>query len=205
MDAVLRQYAQAFASLSGFTNDYNPKTVTLFNSVLNQTFMIVISGAEPTDVLPLNVIWLVEDKLSSYYQQFLIRTSKTANAGFKNTWSAMTEIAQLYVPQYYDVEDNSLYAGKLVDATAQVAGVAKLTYVSSTPLTPVFVATSDSRLSNNRNPKAHSHAEKPLHSVKTTVAGVYMTTTQTTVDSTAIVAESSTEATQRKLKKSEVL
>jgi hypothetical protein len=205
MNTILRQYAQAYASLSGYTVDFNPKTVTMFNSVLNQTFLVVISATEPTGTLPLNVIWLVMDKLSDKYQQFMIRTSKTAIAPYLNTWSAMTEIAQLYIPQYYDVEDNALYSGKLLDATSEVAGVAKLTYVSSTPLTPVFVAETDTRLTDSRNPKAHSHAEKAMRLVKTLNASVDLTVTTTTDDATAIVADSATSATQRHLRKNEVL
>lgn len=206
MNALIRQYANAYASLSGFTTDFTPKRITLFNSVSNQSCMVVVSALEPTtEVMPLNVIWLVQDKQSKYYQQFLIRTSKTNSAEFVFTWTVLTEIAQLYVPQYYDATDNSIYSGKLADATTTVAGIAKISTVSSTPTTPVFVSTSDPRLTDTRNPKTHTHAERAMRLVKTLTGSVDIQTSTSTSDSVAIVADNATTATQRKLKKVEVL
>ncbi len=205
MNAVLRSYAQAYASLSGFNDDYNTRIYTMFNSVLNQSHVIVISGTEPTGVLPLNVIWLVEDKLSNYYQQFLVRTSKTAADGYANTWKLITEVLEIYTPQYFDAGDNALYAGKVLDASTTVAGVAKISYASSTPNTPVFVAVGDSRNTNSRDPKAHAHAEKALREIKTLTGAVNVVSTNSTADSTTIIADSPTSATQRKLGKNEVL
>lgn len=199
----LREYADAYILASGYVSDPTPKTLRQYNSVLNLSYTVVISEAEPQSVLPLNCIWLDMDRLSANYKMFVVRTSKTNKDGYLNTWERLTDVAQLWLPQYYDQGDNALYAGKVLDATTQTAGVAKLSYVSATPLSPVFVSTTDSRLTDNRRPKAHNHVEKAMRLIKD-ATGATAIDAGVLDEGVTIVAESSTQATQRHLLNSEV-
>ena len=199
----LREYADAYIVASGYDTDLTEKTLRQYNSVLNLSYTVVISDAEPVAVLPLNCIWLDMNRLSNNYKMFVVRISKTDKDGYKNTWERLTDVAQLWLPQYYDQQDNSLYAGKILDATTDTAGVAKLSYVSETPLSPVFVSTTDSRLADKRRPKAHNHVEKAMRLIKDATGAVAIDA-GILDEGVTIVAESSTQATQRHLLNSEV-
>lgn len=199
----LREYADAYIVASGYDTDLTEKTLRQYNSVLNLSYTVVISDAEPVAVLPLNCIWLDMNRLSNNYKMFVVRISKTDKDGYKNTWERLTDVAQLWLPQYYDQQDNSLYAGKILGATADTAGVAKLSYVSETPLSPVFVSTTDSRLADKRRPKAHNHVEKAMRLIKDATGAVAIDA-GILDEGVTIVAESSTQATQRHLLNSEV-
>ena len=199
----LREYADAYIVASGYDTDLTEKTLRQYNSVLNLSYTVVISDAEPIAVLPLNCIWLDMNRLSNNYKMFVVRISKTDKDGYKNTWERLTDVAQLWLPQYYDQQDNALYAGKILGATADTAGVAKLSYVSDTPLSPVFVSTTDTRLTDNRRPKSHNHVEKAMRLIKDATGAVAIDT-GILDEGVTIVAESSTQATQRHLLNSEV-
>lgn len=67
---------------------------------------VVVAYDEPTQILPLNVTWIVADPVDADYQKAFKRASKTPNNGFNNTWVELSLYSEVFTPgQYYDGTD----------------------------------------------------------------------------------------------------
>lgn len=194
MTTQLRQLAEAFCTSVGFISG-SEKIYRHFNASLNKIVVVYISETEPTRVLPLNCVWLNMNRDGDYYMQFLRRVSKAPSSPFANTWEPITVVASVYADQYYDAEDGTPDSVKVEIATDAVYGIAKLTQPAAFPDSPIFVADTDPRLSDDRYPTYHTHPEKPLRKI---LGVVYMDNGDPSVGAT-FVAVSATTAHQRRV------
>ena len=191
---TLRELAESFVTATGYESGA-AKIYRHFNATLNKVAVVFISDAEPTRVLPLNVVWLVLDKNSDYYLTFLRRTSKTPSAGFNNTWVPVTSVNSVWAEQYYDAIDGNPDALNVPLATETTSGIAKLTTGFPSAASATFVADEDTRLADDRYPIDHTHPEKPLREV----VGVVSMDNGAPVEGATFVSSSASSADQRRV------
>lgn len=160
--ATLNQYADALLRTTGF--DLTPDQVHItrvVSPVLNIMSTQAVANTEPHDIsLPLNVVWLCMDKATPFYKVLLARESKEPSQGFQNTWKPLTNLSQVWIPQYYDNNEGSV-SSSIANATDLTLGVARLTEQPEAAAYPKFVSTSDPRRSDARYPNEHTHPERP--------------------------------------------
>lgn len=203
MDKALATLISNLKSVSDISNmdDSNPITHRISNPTVRKVTTIVCSTTEPVNlVLPLNVVWFVFDKASTYYGQALQRVSKTASTSYTYTWQAITTMDELYEDQYYDSEDTTaLGAAVIPAATTSVLGIARLSVAATTASSPVVVGEGDARLSDARVPLPHTHEEVPATQIKTKTGVVTISNSAAPDIGATLVATSSTTAVWRKL------
>lgn len=206
MEKKLQTLIENFDKLVDIQNldELNPIKVTLTHPTLNTSSVFVCSYTEPYRLtLPLNVVWLDFNPMSINYRKALIRVSKDADAttGRTHTWSVIETYDEAFATQYYDTEDTAKLStqNEVPIATTAVAGVAKLSYPSSQPTNPTVVVEGDPRLSDPREPKAHTHPEQPVTQIKTADGTVTVSGSDAPEVGATIVATSATTATWRRL------
>lgn len=176
------------------------------NPAINKTVSIICSEVEPHQmVLPLNVVWFVFDKASPYYMTALKRTSKDQSTQFNHSWKPLYYYAEAMEAQYYDEEDQDSIGNsqRIPVATTEEFGIVKLFSNPPTGQDPVVVTSFDSRLTDARDPKDHTHAEIPAEILEHSTGQI------TIADGTpqagfALVADSATAASWRRLTTNDV-
>lgn len=187
----------------------NPIVVRLSHPTNRTVTTIACAQKEPsTLVLPLNVTWIDYNPLSINYRKALRRVSKAPDASNErdHTWEVIENYNDVFVTQYYDDADTALLTTQnpVPAASESVMGVARLSVAPSMPSNPVVVAEGDPRLSDARQPTAHTHDEVPATQIKTATGIVTVGGSEAPVAGATIVATGPTTAVWRKLTTSDI-
>lgn len=207
MVPTLNAYATALLDVTGFLDNVDvARTVKQINATLQLSCTHIVCSSEPYDyVLPMNVVWLCMDKLSSNYRTFLARTSKSPSGNYKNTWVPVTDINSMWAPQYYDTADLP-NASDYKMATVTSQGIVRMTKDPANIGRPTFVSISDPRNTDARNPLPHDemHAEIPASTLRT-ASGTVSIDSENAVAGTTLRGTSEIEAKYSKVVNTEVL
>lgn len=187
----------------------NPIVVRISHPTNRTVAVIACAQKEPsTLILPLNVIWVDFDPLSSNYRKALRRVSKTQDKveGRDHTWEIVETYAEVFAIQVYDEEDTALLTTQnpVPAASVSVMGVARLSVDPAVSSNPVVVAEGDPRLSDARAPTAHTHDEIPATQLKTANGIVTIGGSEAPVAGATLVATGSNSAVWRKLTTSDI-
>ena len=171
--------------------------------------VIVCALQEPkTLVLPLNVTWFVYDPQSKFYRKALRRVSKDDGPAveFDQTWELVETYDAVFVDQYYDSADTDRLSDNSGPPAAQpnVLGIARLSHPAEVPSNPVVVTEGDPRLTDARDPLAHTHPEKPAEKLRTSEGVVTIEGSAAPEAGAVLVATSPTTAEWRKLLTSDI-
>lgn len=207
----LEKLIQDVESITNIQNldPLNPIVVRLSHPTNRTVSAIVAAIREPfTLILPLNVTWIDMNPMSRNYRKALRRVSKEENvsAGTQHTWEIVERYDDVFVTQYYDAHDSGMLTTQnpVPVATPDVMGVVRLSGPSSTPSNPMAVVEGDPRLSDPRQPLAHTHPERPATQLKTATGVVTIGGSEAPVDGATLVATSATTASWRKLTTSDI-
>lgn len=155
---------QITSDIDNLDNDA-PQIMRRTSSSIQKTSTFVVATKEPHDmILPINVIWFCFDKTSQYYKQALKRISKDPDpsGSFEHTWEVLYFYEDIWADQSYAQEDLDKLTGDIPGAaTTSTLGLVMLTTDPEDPAAPRVILEGDSRLSDPRDPKPHSHPEKP--------------------------------------------
>lgn len=205
---------QLIDNLEGVSNLQNMDAlnpiVTRISHPTNKTVAVIVCGQkEPsTLVLPLNVTWVDFDPQSLNYKKALRRVSKDPDlaTGRDHTWEIVETYAEVFVVQFYDAADTALLTTQnpVPAASTTVLGVARISVNPAVSSNPVAVAEGDPRLSDARQPTAHSHEETPATQIKTATGVVTIGGSEAPVAGATLVATSPTTASWRKLSTSDI-
>lgn len=192
----------------GDLNNETPVVLRYQDPQSLRTITFVCSQVEPTKmVLPANVVWVNFDRNSIYYKQALKRTGKTSgsHAEFEHSWELLYFYAEVFDNQYYDPADLADLEDERVGyAQVSTAGIAKLTTAPTQALAPRIISEGHYSLTNNRDPLDHEHPEKPATKLKTVSSFVSITNQPTPLIGMALVCDSHTTASWRKLTETDV-
>jgi hypothetical protein len=169
MELRLEQLIDNLEFLSDITNQSEDTPIVMRHTDpgTNRTIAIVCSQVEPINmVLPVNVIWICYKPESPLYRLALKRTSKEPGNmqadGVTQTWEVLYFYEELLEAQVYDPEDLTLLGvGSVPFANTTVYGKVRLSRDPLDPDQPVAIVTDDPRMSDNRDPTAHTHPERP--------------------------------------------
>lgn len=187
----------------------NPIVLRISHPTNKTVTVIVCAQSEPsTLVLPLNVTWFDLNPLSPYYRSALRRVSKEADEdnGREHTYEPIELYDDVFTTQYYDDIDT----GKLTTqnpipvANTEVLGVARLSAPAQVPSDPIVVVEGDPRLSDAREPNAHTHDEVPATQIKTANGYVTVSGSEEPVVGATLVATSTTTAVWRRLTSADI-
>ena len=110
-------------------------------------------------VLPVNAIWIDYDPESPTFRTAFKRTVKDNADPYKVVWTALYFYDDAMEEQAYDPNDLQIINRALPPlATAITRGVGYLSYPEAESRA---ILEGDETLTNNRDPKDHTHAEKP--------------------------------------------
>ena len=187
----------------------NPIVIRVSHPTNRTVTVIACAQKEPsTLVLPLNVTWIDYNPLSVNYRKALRRISKDTDTlnSRDHTWQIIENYNDVFVTQYYDDEDTALLTTQnpVPAASTSVMGVARLSVEPQVSSNPVVVAEGDPRLSDARQPTAHTHDEVPATQIKTATGVVTVGGSEAPVAGAVIVATSATTAVWRKLTTSDI-
>lgn len=177
--ATLNQYADALLRSTDFESYSDQVHITRnVSPVLNIMSTQVVADTEPHDIsLPLNVVWLCMDRSTPFYRVLLARESKEPSQGFKHTWKPLTNLKQIWIPQYYDNEESNT-GSQIENATTLTTGLARLTVKPEADAYPKFVSVSDLRRTDARYPNPHTHPERPAVRLKHVTGSISIDATQ---------------------------
>lgn len=186
-------------------NAASPIVLRQYDAKNDQTVSIVCSIVEPTNmILPMNVVWIVFDKDSPFYKQALQRSSKARSSNFMHTWNLLYFYDNVFTEQYYDPDDISGVPTEPVGvATEDVAGTIELNQISSTPSSPVILSEGHHSLTNNRDPKTHTHIKRQAESLITATASLPIAD-QSVPEVGMVLISSGTAFSWRKLAESDI-
>tara|TARA_Y100001963_G_scaffold139226_1_gene204828 strand:+ start:3733 stop:4368 length:636 start_codon:yes stop_codon:yes gene_type:complete len=197
----LQKFTDAIRITSDIDNLDNdaPQVMRRTSASIQKTSTFVVAKIEPHDmVLPLNVIWFCFDPNSSYYNKALRRVSKDPSASFEHTWEVLYFYSDLWLDQHYAPEDlDKLTADIPGAATVSDLGLVLLATAPEDPNNPVVILEGDSRLTDARDPKPHSHPEKPATMLQHS-DGVLTIKNSAAVAGALLFSTSTTEAEWRK-------
>lgn len=187
----------------------NPIVVRLSHPTNRTVTAVVCAQSEPyTLVLPLNVTWFDFNPLSANYRKALRRVSKDADSvnGREHTWEVIENYNDVFVTQYYDEADTAQLTTQnpVPAATTTVMGVARISVDAQVPSNPVAVVEGDPRLSDPRQPLAHTHPEQPATQIQTAEGVVTVGGSEGAVAGAVLIATGPTTATWRKLTTSDI-
>lgn len=185
----------------------NPVVTRLSKPSLATLTVVVLAEEEPeTLVLPLNVTWVNLDPTSTHFRRALRRVSKTPTAPYAFEWEVLDLYDDMFVDQYYDAGDEAIVSAGGVNSAATVndLGLVKLTEAPGDPNNPVAVEETDPRLTDSRNPTAHTHPQQPAASLATTTTNVVINNSNPPSAGMVLVATSSTEAAWRVLTNADI-
>lgn len=142
----------------------NPISFVL-GPVNGQTYMVVVSMTEPSHIgIPYNVTWISSDPSAPHYRKTFRRLTIAPSVGFRDTWTELTTIEQIYdTPQFYD-HNNTVLLGEVDGSFATqpssttVRGKVLLNIPHPSSL---VVEANDPRMSDQRQPTAHTHPYVP--------------------------------------------
>ena len=175
----------------------NAIAVRLSNTIAAKIYVIVVAVNEPVNmVLPLNVAWLVMDPTSSYYNNILVRTSKTPSTQYANTWVQALYYSDVMIDQYYDGTDTSLLtqSSNIGNASDTQIGITYLTVAPASPNTPKAVGDNDPRNSDPRTPLPHTHPLLPAAQLQTATNVVTIDQSAAPLPGQVLLATSATTA-----------
>lgn len=110
-------------------------------------------------VLPINAIWIDMDPESNTYGLVFQRTKKHPTDPYQDVWTKLYFYADATVDQTYDPNDMGNAANSMPPlATSLTHGVGYLSYPEATAR---VILDGDDTLTNNRDPRSHTHPEKP--------------------------------------------
>jgi len=209
MERKLEEFIRDMERISkvyGMAED-NPVVTRLSKPSLATLTVVVLAEEEPeTLILPLNVTWINLDPTSSHFRRALRRVSKTATAPYNMEWEVLDLYDDIFVDQFYDAADEAIVSAGGVSSAATVndLGLVKLTEAPADPNNPVAVEESDPRLTDARNPTAHTHPQEPAASLATNGSNVVINNSNPPSAGMVLVATSSTEATWRVLTNADI-
>lgn len=207
----LDQLIDDLESISNLQNmdPLNPIVVRLSHPTNRTVTVVACAQKEPSLlILPLNVTWIDFDPLSANYRKALRRVSKNEDAvhGRDHTWEIIENYSDVFVTQYYDAEDTAQLTTQnpVPAASPTIMGVARISVAAQVPSNPVAVAEGDPRLSDARQPTAHTHEEQPATQIKTATGVVTIGGSEAPVAGAALVATGPNTAVWRKLTTSDI-
>lgn len=171
------------APLQGFITNYmgvaQLRNVSLENPVIfemrpsGELFLIIAAYSEPTFAnIPYNILWMVMDENDVDHGKILRRVSHADADGRRSTWAEVDTYADLFSEEQYHQNISEVEPHILgVDGSgAPTAGVNVLGLVLTTEdgADPVAIESGDPRLTDERAPTAHSHADFPRTMVNIT-------------------------------------
>ena len=211
MELRLQNLIEDFERVSNVRNldENNPIVMRLSHPTNASVHVIVCALTEPeTLVLPLNVTWFVYDPLHKFYRQALRRKSKDSDptGEFSHTWERVETYDEVFVDQYYDADDTDKLSDNSGPDVAQpsVLGIARLSVEAEVASNPVVVAEGDPRLSDAREPLAHTHPERPARQLRTSEGVVTIEGSAEPVNGAVLVATGPNTAEWRKLRTSDI-
>lgn len=172
MERKLEQFILAAEALTDIHNqNKNPVILRLTASDTTKSLVFYCAYKSPKFVvLPKDVVWLDLDPSSKTYRSAYKRTAYDVSNPANDKWERLYFYDASMADQSYDAKDLE------VVSITPPSPASKLThgigYLSSTDLKAEVVVEGDSRLSDNRPPKTHSHAEKPATIIGYRVEGV---------------------------------
>lgn len=189
-------------------NDTNPIVTRLSHPSIAKVTAIVCAQSEPSDlILPLNVTWFDLNPQSPNYRRALRRSSKEPSNGFEHTWELLSEFDEVFVDQEYDAADTELLTGadSVPPATTETAGTVRLSAEPENPNSPAVVVEGDPRLSDAREPTAHTHPQRPAVALRTLSSNVIISGSAQPEIGSVLMATSPTSAEWRKVKTSDIV
>jgi hypothetical protein len=190
-------------------DETNPITTRISNSTVRRVQTVICALREPfTEILPLNVVWFDFNPLSAYYKAARRRVSKDPDvaAGTNHTWEVIDTMLEFNEDQFYDDEDAALLnqANPIPPASTTVLGIARLSVAPADGAKPIAVGEGDPRLTDDRVPTEHTHAEKPANQLKTKSAIVTIGDSPTPVIGATLVATGNGNAVWRQLTSTDI-
>ena len=211
MELKLQQLIEDFERVSNVRNlDLNNPIVMRISHPTNATVHVIVCAVtEPeTLVLPLNVTWFVYDPQHVYYRHALRRVSKDEDteAGTADTWELITTYDEVFIEQYYDDIDTSLLTDTSGPpaATTSELGIARISVPAEVSSNPIVVVEGDPRLSDARQPLAHTHPEVPAEQLRTSQGVVNIYGSGAPEVGATLVATGPNSAEWRKLRSSDI-
>lgn len=190
-------------------DETNPITTRISNSTVRRVQTVICALREPfTEILPLNVVWFDFNPLSAYYKAARRRVSKDPDvaAGTNHTWEVIDTMLEFNEDQFYDDEDAALLnqTNPIPPASTTVLGIARLSVAPKDGAKPIAVGEGDPRLTDDRNPTEHTHAEKPANQLKTKSGVVTIGDSPTPVIGATLVATGNGNAVWRQLTSTDI-
>lgn len=170
IDGFAKQYI-GLARTRGLT-PRNPITFLFRPNANDQTdvYQVVVSLTEPSFAdKPYNLIWIDANTGSPQYQYVLLRTSHVSDGNHRGSWVTLTDYSQLFKSRQFfrkvveNAADLGIETGDLSIPHASTSRLGSVvTKVEPTdPNDPEAVSDSDPRMSDDRYPTNHDHADYP--------------------------------------------
>lgn len=209
MELRLEQLIDALERVSNIRNlrPNNPIVMRISHPTNATVHVISCSLTEPyTQLLPLNVTWFDFDPLSPNYRRALRRSSKTPRDGFNHSWDVIETYDEVFVVQEYDEIDSQFLTNvqSVPPASVTELGTVKLSYAPADPAHPVAVVEGDPRLSDPRQPVAHTHPQLPAQQLKTSTGVVNIAGSNAPIVGAVLVATSANSAEWRRLNSNDI-
>lgn len=147
---------------------YNPVEIVVQNGV--HKFSILVSYLEPdTLTVPFNVTWINANPEHPDYRTLMRRVDAENydDSGYRGSWAVLTTVEEIYNEEQYFKKDSDPILGEIDKfrpplASTTLAGGFILSTDGDDEGDAVAVGTNDTRMSNKRTPKPHTHPKEPV-------------------------------------------
>ena len=213
MERKLEEFIAASATVTDVANlsPDMPKILRITSPAINKTITFVVSVIEPHQmVLPLNVVWLCFDATTNRYEKAFGRISKEASADtpdLMHTWKELYFYEEAMGEQAYDAVDQAKLGDMVSVQVATTDSLGVVALASAPPEgeegMPRVLLEGDPRMTDAREPLEHSHTEIPATILKHE-SGQVTIVNGTATEGFAIVADSATSASWKKIKQADL-